>query len=118
MHQRRAGFTLIELLIVILIIGILAAIAIPKFTRTREKAYFDAMKSDLHNLATQQEVFYASPSNRFTYATDVAQLTDFVPSNGVSANIAEGGTNLGWSATAVHAALDSATQRCAVFSGT
>ena len=53
------GFTLIELLIVVVIIGILAAIAIPKFSSTREKAYFAAMKSDLKNLASQQEIYYA-----------------------------------------------------------
>ena len=53
------GFTLIELLIVVVIIGILAAIAIPKFSATREKAYFAAMKSDLKNLASQQEIYYA-----------------------------------------------------------
>ena len=54
MLKRRQGFTLIELLIVIVIIGILAAIAIPKFGKTREKAYFKAMMSDLRNLQSQQ----------------------------------------------------------------
>ena len=51
----RKGFTLIELLIVVVIIGILAAIAIPKFSNTREKAYIASMKSDLRNLATAEE---------------------------------------------------------------
>ena len=55
---RRMGFTLIELLIVIVIIGILAAIAIPKFATTKEKAYLTVMKTDLRNLATAEEAYF------------------------------------------------------------
>ena len=55
----RKGFTLIELLIVVVIIGILAAIAIPKFSNTKEKAVLAAMKSDLRNLASAQESYYS-----------------------------------------------------------
>ena len=65
------GFTLIELLIVVVIIGILAAIAIPKFSATREKAYFAALKSDLKNLASQEEIYY---SDNYTYSTVAATL--------------------------------------------
>ena len=62
MLRRRSGFTLIELLIVIVIIGILATIAIPRFGKTREKAYYRAMKSDLRNLVAQQEAYWAVPT--------------------------------------------------------
>ena len=63
--QNRKGFTLIELLIVVVIIGILAAIAIPKFASTKEKAYLASMKSDLRNLATAQEAFAADNNQNY-----------------------------------------------------
>ena len=115
MLKGRQGFTLIELLIVVVIIGILAAIAIPKFSATREKAYFSAMKSDLKNLQSQQEIYYSNPANNYTYTDDLDAL-EFAPSQGVTAAIGEA-SNTGWSATAEHAALDNATQTCAVYVG-
>ncbi|MGZ3332769.1 MAG: type IV pilin protein, partial [Gemmatimonadaceae bacterium] len=60
--SNKKGFTLIELLIVVVIIGILAAIAIPKFANTKDKAYVAAMKSDLRNMATYEEQ-YAADNN-------------------------------------------------------
>ncbi len=104
------GFTLIELLIVVVIIGILAAIAIPKFSATREKAYFAAMKSDLKNLASQQEIYY---SDTYEYTSTVLSL-GFVTSDGVTVVIAA--TTNGWSASSVHAALAS-TEGCAIYYG-
>jgi type IV pilus assembly protein PilA len=56
--QSTRGFTLIELLIVVVIIGILAAIAIPKFANTKERAVVASMKSDLRNLASSQESYW------------------------------------------------------------
>ncbi|MDT8316986.1 MAG: prepilin-type N-terminal cleavage/methylation domain-containing protein [bacterium] len=53
------GFTLIELLIVVAIIGILAAIAIPQFASYRQKAYNSAAQSDLKNTKTALESFFA-----------------------------------------------------------
>ena len=105
------GFTLIELLIVVVIIGILAAIAIPKFSATREKAYFAAMKSDLKNLASQQEIYYA---DEYTYSNSSTNL-GFVQSEAVHVGIAASVS--GWSATATHEALTATTQGCAIYYG-
>src|SRR5438132_14058972 len=66
--MNRKGFTLIELLIVVVIIGILAAIAIPKFSNTKGKAYIASMKSDLRNLVTAEEAFFA---DSVKYSTNV-----------------------------------------------
>jgi prepilin-type N-terminal cleavage/methylation domain-containing protein len=63
----RKGFTLIERLIVVVIIGILAAIAIPKFANTKEKAVVASMKSDLRNLVSAQKA-----SSRRTRTTRAA----------------------------------------------
>ena len=58
-RKNQKGFTLIELLIVVAIIGILAAIAIPQFASYRQKAYNSAAQSDLKNLKTAMEAYYA-----------------------------------------------------------
>ena len=115
MHKRRTGFTLIELLIVIVIIGILAAIAIPKFGKTREKAYFKAMMSDLRNMNAQQEIYYSNPSSNYNYTNSLTAL-DMSPSQGVTLYPA-GANTQGWQATAAHAAL-ATTQTCGVYYGT
>ncbi len=107
----KKGFTLIELLIVVVIIGILAAIAIPKFSATREKAYFAAMKSDLKNLASQQEIYY---SDEYAYSTTAANL-GFVSSDGVTVAIGAGNAT-GWSATAIHSAMTTA-DGCGIYYG-
>ncbi|MBT6338860.1 MAG: prepilin-type N-terminal cleavage/methylation domain-containing protein [Desulfobacula sp.] len=57
--RNQKGFTLIELMIVIAIIGILAAIAIPQFTKYRAKAFNSAALSDTRNLKTDLEAYYA-----------------------------------------------------------
>jgi type IV pilus assembly protein PilA len=109
--SRRAAFTLIELLIVVVIIGILAAIAIPKFSNTKGQAFLAAMRSDLRNLATAEEGYYYSNSS---YSSNLSQL-NFLSSSGVTISVPEA-TPGGWSASATHAALGA--EKCTVYFGT
>jgi len=105
MQNKRKGFTLIELLIVVVIIGILAAIAIPKFANTKEKAYLAAMKSDLRNMATYEEQYAADQAGAYFSgtATTAAPLQGFSPSQNVTVIItAVAGPPPSWSATASH----------------
>src|SRR5256886_10493303 len=58
-QMNRKGFTLIELLIVVVIIGILAAIAIPKFANTNQKAYLASMQSDIGRASCRERAYFA-----------------------------------------------------------
>ena len=112
MPTRRPGFTLIELLIVVVIIGVLAAIAIPKFATTKAKANLSAMRSDLHNLAVAQEA-YNYDHGRYANEADLGfQFTNgvrTVPGGAIT------GTSAGWSAKVTHA--QSFPLTCALFLG-
>ncbi len=97
MLRNNRGFTLIELLTVILIIGALAVIALPKFVNTRERAYLAAMKSDLRNLATAEENYF---SEFLTYTTSTTTLEAHISRN-VTLYIPQADVQ-GWRATATH----------------
>jgi len=102
------GFTLIELLIVVVIIGILAAIAIPQFSSTKEKALDTTAKADLRNLMSAEEGYFST--NQFYMTVSVAAggtasisgTNDFGASPGVS--LAATAATDGYSATAGHGA--------------
>lgn len=96
--RNKSGFTLVELLTVILIIGLLAVIALPRFVNTRSKAFYSAMRSDLRNLATAEEDYFAES---LTYTTDPTQLDSYRTSKRILVTIPEA-TDKGWRATATH----------------
>jgi type IV pilus assembly protein PilA len=100
MQRMRKGFTLIELLIVVVIIGILAAIAIPKFANTKQQAYLATLKEDLRNLVTAEEAYFSD----YTTYTGTLTTTQYNPSAGVTYTVSSA-TGTGWSATATHVGL-------------
>jgi len=109
--SNRRGFTLIELLIVVVVIGILATIAIPKFSAMRTKSYIAAVTSDLKNFASHQELYL---SNEYSYAPDVATL-DMTLTDNITITVNEA-TGIGWAATATHSGLAGA--QCGIYFGT
>jgi type IV pilus assembly protein PilA len=112
----RSGFTLIELLIVVVIIGILAAIALPKFGESRERAFVSAMQSDLRNLQTAMELYYHRNNGGAVLSYSGAALDGagllFNPSDEV--DIVLNPDHQGWSATADHPGTN---VTCAIFVG-
>lgn len=106
------GFILIELLIVVVIIGLLASIAIPKFSSVREKPYVAAVTSDLKLLANQMEIYQ---SQKQSYPNNVSLLVDFTASDGVTLTINEANLGQGWAATGFHSAV--LGRQCGIYYG-
>ena len=114
--MRRDGFTLIELLIVVVIIGILAAIAIPKFATTKDKAKLASVKTDVRNYLTAEEAYF---SDKATYG-DAAALQGagynftFSTGNAPTASSADAG---GYSINLQNASISTGTKSCQVAVG-
>ena len=96
---RRKGFTFVELLVVMLFIGALSSMAVPRFREYKTRAYIAAMESDLGNLRIAQEAYWAE---HMVYATDTVGL-DFRRTSNVSVQITSADVVGGYTAVATHA---------------
>ena len=105
-NRNEKGFTLIELMIVIAIIGILAAIAIPQFSAYRKRSFNAAAESDLKNATTAQEAYFVDEQ---VYSGNIAQLTGasygVYLSNGVTMAVVTSSID-GYTMTSFHSSGD------------
>ena len=102
MMRKNEGFTLIELMIVIAIIGILAAIAIPQFSAYRIRSYNAASEGDLRNAATAQEAYFVDNTGYASTAAAIYGSTyGFYTSDGVTVGVV-GVTTSGYTMTSRH----------------
>ena len=104
----KCAFTLIELMIVIVIIGILAAMAMATWQNRKEEAIIAGMKSDLRNLAAAEEAYLVDNT---TYASDPDDL-EFRSSPDVVLTLQA--DQDGWAARATH---PGPAKECALFVG-
>jgi prepilin-type N-terminal cleavage/methylation domain-containing protein len=110
----RKGFTLIELLIVVVIIGILAAIAIPKFATTKDKAKLASVRSDVRNYMTAEEAYF---SDFATYGTS-AQLGTTVALSSGNSYKSSAGVPGGYEVVIENTSISAGTKQCTVKVGT
>ena len=86
MLRNTKGFTLIELMIVVVIIGILAAIAIPNFISMQDRAREGSVKANMHTLQLATEDFAVQNDGTYPVAANAAAVTALLPGGAIMRN--------------------------------
>jgi len=107
----RRGFTLIEMLLVVVIIGILAVIAIPKFKSTTDQAMLASVRADVHNAQVAEEAYF-SDKHKYANLNQLKNWLDFSISPGNTMK-ATGATD-GYTVTATNSSIQSKIKHCTV----
>ena len=102
-RSRRLGFTFIELLVVMVVMGVLTAVGVPRIRNMKERSYQATLRNDLGALRTAQEAYFAE---NHQYGTDTLQL-EYRTSANVTITIVSDDPYRGWRAAAKHKWLDS-----------
>lgn len=116
-RRKMAGVTLMELMIVVVIIGILAAIAYPNYRQYAARAKRNEAKAELLKIATLQERFYLQNNS---YTTDMTNLGFALSSGNISdsesyvINVTAADSN-NFIATAVYRFTDDESSKCKTF---
>ena len=100
-RSNRPGFTFIELLTVMVLIGLLAAVGVPRIRNMKERSYQATLRNDLGALRTAQEMYFAE---NMKYSTTVSSLELRLSTN-VTVDIESTDPLKGWKASARHAWL-------------
>ena len=111
MSRDRGGFTFVELLVVVAIIGILASIALPKYSGTRDKAKVAGLRTDVRNAETAEETYYADNGS---YASFAQLQADGLLTLSPGTTMVVAGSAVGYNVRATNSTIETGTNSCGV----